>query len=388
MNVMKVAIASRVHPASVGGLAAYQRELAAGLQTFQNVNTCFLSVQHSGSFDSQKTRQLKWPVSDLMSQSAWDRQFRLVSRLASRTKLLGIADSLSNMMNNQGSWSPASCEADVLHFVGTGWDIIGYPLWRQARKAGVPFTVWPAVHPKNWGDAAFDVRLYQKADAVFCQSDYERSHLASLGVPANKLFRCGLPPMCQTAGNAHTLRSRLEIGNRPTVLFLGRRDVGKGYPALLDAWPLVLQKCPDAVLLIAGPGDADHARLSNIPATSYRDLGCPSEQEKADAYAACDMFCMPSSHESFGIVYVEAWSFGKAVICGTAPASRELVEDGVTGLWSDQQPKQLAHCLLRLLTAPDLCRSIGQAGLRHQQSHYTAQNMVSMHLSSWSALSN
>ena len=44
---MKVAIASRIHPASVGGLAAYQRELASGLQSLFRINGQFLSV-HEG----------------------------------------------------------------------------------------------------------------------------------------------------------------------------------------------------------------------------------------------------------------------------------------------------------------------------------------------------
>lgn len=379
---MKVAIASRIHPASVGGLAAYQRQLASGLQSFCRINGHFLSVQHLQASENA-SKELQWPSSELMPQDTWKKQFRWVSRLASRTPLLPFADTLSRVMNPHAAWKSAIAGVDVLHFVGTGWDIIGYPLWREAREAGVPFTVWPAVHPQNWGDDAFDVRLYQKADAVFCQSEHERTHLASRGVPAEKLIRCGLPPMCQAGGNGLRLRSKLEIGARPAVLFLGRRDEGKGYPALLDAWPLVLRKYPDAVLLLAGPGDVDETRLAQISPDSIRDLGCPSEQEKADAYAACDVFCLPSAHESFGIVYVEAWSYGKPVVCGAAPASRELVEDDVTGVWADQQPQQLAASLLRLLTNPEHRHRVGLAGLRHQLLHYTTERMVGCHLKAW-----
>lgn len=380
---MKIAIASRIHPASVGGLAAYQRELASGLQSFCRIRGRFLSVQHIQTGHDNAAASLEWPASELMPQSAWKKQFRWVSRLASRGPLVRFADTLSRMMNQHSSWKSAIADVDVLHFVGTGWDIIGYPLWREARAAGVPFTVWPAVHPQNWGDGAFDVRLYQKADAVFCQSGHEKAHLASRGVPAEKLIRCGLPPMCRANGNGRSLRAKLEIGSRPAVFFLGRRDEGKGYPALLDAWPLVLRKCPDAVLLLAGPGDVDGARLAQISPESIRDLGCPQEQEKADAYAACDVFCLPSAHESFGIVYVEAWSYGKPVVCGTAPASRELVEDDVTGVWADQQPPQLASGLLRLLTNPEHRHRVGLAGLRHQMLHYTTEHMVGSHLKAW-----
>ncbi|MCX6849033.1 MAG: glycosyltransferase family 4 protein [Verrucomicrobia bacterium] len=366
---MKIAIASHVHPTAVGGLAAYQRELVAGLQSFSRINGETLSVQQLHLNHDDYSAALK--------RSRW------VSQFASRGPLLRLADSLSRVMNHHPSWTLAVNTADVLHFIGTGSEITGHPLWREAREAEVPFTVWPAVHPENCDAEAFDLQLYQEAEAVFCQSDDEREHLISRGVPESKLIRCGLPPVCPANGNGARLRSKLGIGMRPVVLFVGRRDEGKGYPALLEAWPLVLRQCPDAVLLLAGPGDADDSRLAQISPENVRDLGCPSEQDKADAYAACDVFCLPSACESFGIVYVEAWSYGKPVICGTAPASRELVEHGVTGVWADQQPQQLSHSLLRLLMHPDQRHRIGLAGLRHQLMNFTTEQMVGGHLKAW-----
>ena len=107
--------------------------------------------------------------------------------------------------------------------------------------------------------------------------------------------------------------------------------------ALVLRYPkLVLQAFPEACLLLGGPGDPCHDELSKLPHGSFRDIGLASERTKADALAACDVFCLPSSHESFGIAYVEAWSYGKPVICGTAPACRELVDNGKSGLWADQ----------------------------------------------------
>lgn len=378
---MKIAIASRIHPASVGGLAAYQRELAAGLQSHLRISGHFLSVSEMNVDEAT----LQWPARPLLSLSRWKKQHRWVSHLASRQPLLKVADTLSCALNAQPSWRCAIAGADVIHFVGTGWDVIGYPLAREARRAGVPFTIWPAVHPKAWGDAAFDVRLYRKANFVFCQSAHERAHLASLGVPLEKLVVCGLPPMCHKHGDGDGLRARLRIGTRPAVLFLGRRDTGKGYPALLEAWSLVLRQKPEAVLMIAGPGAAEPSLLAGLPTDSVRDLGCPDEEQKADAYAACDAFCLPSAHEAFGIVYVEAWSYAKPVICGTAPASRELVEDGVTGIWADQQPQQLASRLLQLLMNPGHGAELGLAGLRRQLMHYTTGHMVSIHAQAWAS---
>lgn len=368
---MKIAIASHVPTAAIGGLAAYQRELASGLRSFGRISGAPLSVQHIQINPDDSSCTLKSASLSLRSQENV------------RGPLLRIADTLHRVMNHNQSWKLAVNTADVLHFVGSGTDITGHPLWRETRETEIPFTVWPALHPEDCDDECFDLQLYQDAEAVFCRSEHEREHLISRGVAADRLVRCGLPPMCLASGNGTRLRSKLGIGMRPVVLFVGRRDVGKGCPALLEAWPLVMRHCPDAVLLLAGPGDADEDRLSKISPESVRDLGCPSEQDKADAYAACDVFCLPSARESFGIVYVEAWSYGKPVICGTAPASRELVEHEVTGVWADQQPQQLSHGLLRLLMHPDQRHRIGLAGLRHQLMNYTTDHLVGCHLKAW-----
>ena len=80
---------------------------------------------------------------------------------------------------SEHSFKSALSGTGQLHFVGTGWDFMGLAAARLARKKGMGFTIWPAVHPGAWGDDQIDVRLYRQADAVFCQSEYERNHLAT-----------------------------------------------------------------------------------------------------------------------------------------------------------------------------------------------------------------
>ena len=98
--------------------------------------------------------------------------------------------------------------------------------------------------------------------------------------PDSKLLTCGLPPMCLADGNADSIRRELELGNRPCVLFLGRRDKGKGYFALLHAWPIVLQAFPEACLLLGGPGNPHPDELAKLPHGSYRDLGTCQRADK------------------------------------------------------------------------------------------------------------
>jgi glycosyltransferase involved in cell wall biosynthesis len=101
---------------------------------------------------------------------------------------------------------------------------------------------------------------------------------------------------------------------------------------------------------------------------------------KAQALAACNIFCLPSSHESFGIAYVEAWSYRKPVICGTAPACREFIEDGKTGLWADQDPQNLASKIRMLFEQPALARSLGENGYALQQERFSWSVVAAAHL--------
>ena len=375
-------IASGMAPTYVGGLGAYQRFLARALREYFGIEGTFLAIAREHPALGKSDEKLPWPVETLEVRRSWTMAQRLLPSMASRPILHLLLEHLVSMVIPAKSTRKSVGAADWIHFVGTGWDFFGFALLNAARANGARFTVWPAVHPKSWGDDAIDVRLYSRADGVFCQSNYEMRHLASLGVPERILIHCGLPPMCRMDGDRERFRAEHHLAeDMPSVLFLGRRDDGKGYPALLEAWRIVSQKCPQAVLLLAGPGGSEFENLkATLPSASLRDLGVPDESCKADALAGCDVFCLPSAHESFGIAYVEAWAYGRPVICGTAPACRELIEDGVTGVWADREPATLAERILLLVRQPDLRARIGGEGRARQQRDLTPERVVNIHL--------
>ncbi|MET0254014.1 MAG: glycosyltransferase family 4 protein [Terrimicrobiaceae bacterium] len=376
----RAAIGAVTAPTYIGGLGSYQRGLAEALGDF-GVDGVFFSIFPKHPTLGVTENRIPWPVIHGVSPAKWTRISAVMLRLAARPVLHPVLELIVTAALPAKSLSKLLGKVDWIHFVGTGRDYLGFALLRLARMTGVRFTVWPAVHPRDWGDDVLDVRLYRKADAVMCQTAYEQSHLGDLGVPRGKLLLCGLPAMCLSDGNEETVRRQLDLGDRPCALFLGRRDEGKGYFALLRAWPIVLQAVPNACVLLGGPGDPQKDDLAKLPEGSFRDLGLASERTKADALAACTLFCLPSSHESFGIAYVEAWSYSKPVICGTAPACREFIEDGRSGLWSDQDPSNLAEKIVRIFQRPELARSMGEYGHAVQQKRFSWQVVADAHLS-------
>ena len=371
-----IAFASQIAPTYTGGLGIYQRRLAEALlrRNFTGYSLCELE-RHPD--DHLQYQELPWPIIKLKKR----RFSRLIKAVLPRLATRPPADHLCAFLSAHRLQRPKVESPQAVHVTGTGWEFTGFSMVNWAQKLGVPLTVWPAVHEGQWGDDKIDLQFYRRADTVFCQTRHEIDHLVSLGLPAEKAVLCGLPAFCSDHGDGNRLRGKLNLGQRPITFFLGRRDTGKGYPALIAAWKIVLEKHPDAVLLLAGPkgGTPD----PDLPTGSFRDLGLVDESDKVDAYAACNIFCLPSAHESFGIVYIEAWSYSKPVICGTATASRELVEDGRTGLWGDQDPATLAERISFLLSNPTLAQQMGQAGHRVQLEKYTEEAVVSQHLRAW-----
>ncbi len=241
----------------------------------------------------------------------------------------------------------------------------------------------PAVHPGTWGDSPLDVSLYNQADTVFVLSEFERDHLIRLGVEPSRLQVTGLAPASEATGNAARFRQTHGLGDRPLILFIGRKDRGKGYHALREAMPRILEAVPDACLVAIGPDW--EPPYPDVPERALLDLGRAEEAEKADALAACDVFCLPSEQESFGIVYVEAWSYGKPVVGGDAPAVRELIHEGVDGYRVTQDPAEIASVLIRLLSDPAHARAIGEAGYQRQQRSYIWEAVTQTHKSIFEA---
>jgi glycosyltransferase involved in cell wall biosynthesis len=374
---MKICLASKFSPTYQGGLAAYERTLIRLLTQMPGIQVEVICSSQTGT---------RLPEAELGSSFSErmipERRFASSSRairdrLASRPFTHCFLEKLL-----RASWDfPSTLNPDVIHFVGTGWDFFGFGLVHLAKKRKSRLTIWPAIHPGSWGDDDIDLRLYKQADMVLCQTEQERNHLQRLGLPRNKTIRCPMPPMCRSDGDPDRFRARHNLSDRCLVLFLGRRDQGKGFPSLLTAWRTVTAKFPEAVLVLAGPGQAESQELlDGIPAGTVCDLAVPDEVDKADALAACDVFCLASAHESFGIVYVEAWSYAKPVVCGPAPACREFIEDGRTGLWSSQNPDDLAEKLLLLLDNRQLREKIGMTGLALQRAHFNNETFLNVHL--------
>jgi len=167
-------------------------------------------------------------------------------------------------------------------------------------------------------------------------------------------------------------------GPSPIALIVARMSASeryKGHDGLLDVWPEVVARHPDAVLAIAGDGndrprlEAKVKQLGIEAAVTF--IGRIGDNALAGLYARCRFFVMPSRDEGFGLVFLEAMRAAKPCIGGAGAAS-EIIEHGVTGLIIDPGSRgELLAAILRLYGEPETCAQFGKAGRERFLAEFT-----------------
>lgn len=283
-----------------------------------------------------------------------------------------IADALAAEM------APWAAQAELIHNCRIGREGLSYASFKLARERDVPFVLTPVHHPRwrSWLHRYYH-RLYRQADAVIALTGAERQTLINLGVDERRVFVTGMGPILAETYDGMRFRDQHNLGEAPLVLFLAQKYAYKGVAALLSATQLVWQHLPEVRFAFVGPRTSySHRLFAGVCDTRILELDTASLQEKTDALAACTLLCVPSTQESFGGVYTEAWSFGKPVIGCNIPAVAEVIADGVDGYLVAQQPAQIAERICHLLLHPTQAQEMGEAGQRKVKAQYTWQQIA------------
>lgn len=239
----------------------------------------------------------------------------------------------------------------------------------------------------EWGKAfgaLFRSRaVLHDADAIICigKGEFEgckkavahdRVHLIGNGVHPEKFAN----------GDAIAFRKKNGIPEQAFLIScICRFDPQKNHPCLVRAFEKFAKDHPDAWLFMAGPETLpqyvdkldEQIAKTNVAAKIIRTGPLdPDSNEIVDAYHACDVFTLPSRHEPFGIVVLEAWASGKPVITSQVGGLKDLVINGETGLsFPDNDHDALAHSLSKLATDNELRHRLAEYGSHLMKEKYT-----------------
>jgi glycosyltransferase involved in cell wall biosynthesis len=274
---------------------------------------------------------------------------------------------------------------DLVHGINVALE---WPLlcaWQYARRHHLPFVATPFVHVGEQGrqDVLINyvmphqLEALQDADAVIVQTEIERRALASLGIADDRLHRLGMGVDLHIlqGGDAARFRSRYHLHD-PIVTFLGAVTHDKGSFQLVRAMEQLWAQGVCAELVVGGqPADefvSFYRQLSSKTQQRIVRLGIVAGQDKQDLLAATDVLALPSRVDSFGIVYLEAWAYGKPVIGGHAGGVPDVIADGVDGwLVNFGNVAQLAQAIKHLLDDPAHATAMGARGRAKVEQYYT-----------------
>jgi glycosyltransferase involved in cell wall biosynthesis len=268
-------------------------------------------------------------------------------------------------------------QADLVHSVRIGREGLSYASLHAARRRNIPFVFTPVHHPRwvGWRYRAY-TKLYTMADALLALTNVEKQTLIELGVSADRITITGIGPVVAEQAFAETFVCNHQIDG-PFVLFLGQHYQYKGYRQLLQAAPLVWQRMPEVHFVFIGPAVGQSERdFAAVMDRRIHRLGKVDLQTKTDALAACTLLCVPSTQESFGGVYTEAWYFGKPVIGCNIPAVAEVIYDEIDGYLVAQEPGEIAERISALLLNPAQAQAMGAAGRRKIEARYSWQRIA------------
>lgn len=156
--------------------------------------------------------------------------------------------------------------------------------------------------------------------------------------------------------------------SRVNLLFVGRLDPRKGVQYLLAAMPEILERTRGrARLLVVGDSYLRSRLEAMVPGVArphVHFMGHVPSDDLPRWYATGDVFISPaSSHESFGIVLLEALATGRAVVASDIPGYRSVIDpDEHAVMVPPEDVKALAIAVSRLVDDDDERRRLAFRG--------------------------
>ncbi|NUW38005.1 glycosyltransferase [Nonomuraea sp. SMC257] len=277
---------------------------------------------------------------------------------------------------------------DVLH--SQGHFVVGRAAIAAARRRGVPIVATNHFMPDNlfqfghipatlrqrvgrvaWRD--FN-RVFRRADHVTTPTPLAAGLLRDQGFAgAVEPVSCGidLARFHPHSEPKQWARRLFDLPDRPTALFVGRLDEEKRLGELVRALPHVLNTI-DAQVVLVGRGNQreELERLAGRIGVAERVtfLGFVPDEIMPQAFAAADVFAMPSVAELQSIATLEAMATGLPVVAANAMALPHLV-DGNGYLFEPGDVMGLARHLTAILANGELRARLGRASRELAQTH-------------------
>lgn len=251
----------------------------------------------------------------------------------------------------------------------------------------------PTRHTLEWGRAlgwwVGARRVVEDAAAVICLGPEERAQVqARYPEQRVEIVPNGVNAARFAEGDGPGFRAAFCIPPAAQLLLnVGRIDPQKNQLFLLRALRALLPRVPHAHVALIGPvtnaayAESVRRYIAEADLAAHVTLitgFAPDDTRLVDAYHAADLFVLPSVHEPFGIVVLEAWAAGLAVVAARVGGVPALVgADNRRGvLCAPDDEAAFLSAIQMLLDDPVHRTALGMCGRETVHAHYTWEQVT------------
>jgi glycosyltransferase involved in cell wall biosynthesis len=221
--------------------------------------------------------------------------------------------------------------------------------------------------------------IAQNADVIVTISKYSQAKiLGHYGVAEEKIriVPNGVDIEKFQPSDMVAAKKQFNLGQDPTILFVGSLTARKGLPYLVEAAKTVVKQQANVKFLLIGSGplrkQIEDAVASAGLSGNFVFYGNIQHNQLASVYNVAHVFVLPSLQEGQGIVLLEAQACGKPVVAFGVGGTKEAVKGGESGFLLELGDTEgLADRLLKLLGDDALRLKMGAAGRRFVTENYT-----------------
>jgi glycosyltransferase involved in cell wall biosynthesis len=285
---------------------------------------------------------------------------------------------------------------DLIHVHGL-FSYSTLPAAWLAWRADVPYLVRPFGTLNRWGREhrrpllkkaslrLLEGPILERAAYVHytCEQERIEAEMAGCRYPAIVLpLGIDLTPFSSLLPAEALRRRHPQLKGKPVILFLSRLHPIKGLDILLQAMADLVVGYPNACLFLVGDGEP--AYMSKLQAQAEA-LGLVERivwtgplygHDKLAAFAAADLFILPSYSENFGLAAVEALAAGLPLVISDQVGIQRDVARAEAGLVTPCNSEALAQAIGAMLASPELRARCAANARRLAEQQFSSSNMA------------
>ena len=385
---MRVAITNNFFPPKVSGSAHLTEELAGRLAR-RGIEVLVVATTDSSTpveelCDGYRVARLpSWPLP--RTRLSFNFDIPLAARPANLTRLWRRLDDFA---------------PDVLHQHGQFFDLtLMSSIW--ARRRNTPTVL--SVHTRLEHPSRLEGRVLASVDRTLVRAFMmmTRAHVVVMDTPMREYIArryavpearlasipVGVEPPALSRSAGLEVRERFGLDECPVVVSVGHVIPVHDRLGLIDALPFLLEKRPDAVVVVVGEVYDDRF-LRRAKELGVREniilAGSVAKSEVPSYLAAADVEIHDLQGHGLGKASLESLAAGVPVVAVVRP---DNFPDVSLRSWENivlvppEDPRALSEAVVRLLDDPDLARRVGAGEQRLIRDHFTLEVVTDAHIS-------